>query len=460
MQIKGLTNAAVGEIFVVQGKHNSYGQVNVARQNTDLFIGGILIDPSIRISLGNYVETTRTFPTVFVSDSLIGSFLSPLAEYLFTPNGFEETTDSWLIEAPAPSIIQRQSIFEALHTVIFCLDAMIPIGRGQRELILGDRQTGKTSLGMDTIINQQYENVYCIYVPVGQKASSVLQIFQTLASRNCMAYSSILMASASLSPLQQFLSVYTGNAIAEFFMIQRDLPCFVVFDDLAKHAVSYREIYLLLRRPPGREAYPGEIFYVHSRLLERSAKLLHDGSLGGGSVTSFPIIETQAGDISSYITTNVISITDGQIFLDRPTFLAGQLPAINIGQSVTRVGSSAQEANFKALAAGLKMRVAQYKDKQAFGKLSGGSDLNAETQLILDFGARLIEMTKQVNGRPYSASDILLLASIAESETLLQFKVESITRLITAITTFNSLYPSLTYLLSAETLVTALYLEL
>jgi F-type H+-transporting ATPase subunit alpha len=268
---------------------------------------------------------------------------------------------------------------------------MIPIGLGQRELVVGDRQTGKTSIGVDTIINQKFNSVLAVYVPIGQKASSVLEVFLSLVRRDAIFYLSLLVASASASAVNQFLCSYTGAALAEFFMLLREIPAFLLLDDLSRHAVAYREIYLLLRRPPGREAYPGEIFFVHSRLLERSAKL--STALGGGSVTSFPVIETLAGDVSAYITTNVISITDGQIFLSVDLFLSGIKPAIDVGLSVSRVGSAAQIKAMKQVAGKLKLELAQYREVAAFAQF--GSDLDAATQRLLNRGAQLTELLKQ-----------------------------------------------------------------
>merc|ERR1712061_34048 len=274
--------------------------------------------------------------SILLGDFAIGSILDPIGNFILN-SGRIDAQYPWVIESPAPGIIDRQSVFEPLQTGIISTDSMVPIGLGQRELVVGDRQTGKTSIGVDTILNQKHDSVLSVYVPIGQKAASVLEVFLSLVRRDAVFYLSLLVASASSSAVCQFLCAYTGTALAEFFMLLREIPAFIMLDDLSRHAVAYREIYLLLRRPPGREAYPGEIFFVHSRLLERSAKL--SSSLGGGSVTSFPVVETLAGDVTGYITTNVISITDGQIFLSIDLFLAGIKPAIDVGLSVTRVGS-------------------------------------------------------------------------------------------------------------------------
>jgi F-type H+-transporting ATPase subunit alpha len=299
---------------------------------------------------------------------------------------------------------------------------MVPIGRGQRELIVGDRQTGKTSIGLDTILNQKYEKVFCVYVPIGQKASSILEVFLALVRRDGIFYLSVLYASGSSSALAQFLCAYTGTALSEFFIYLRELPVFLMLDDLSKHAVAYREIYLLLRRPPGREAYPGEIFFVHSRLLERSAKL--SAVLGGGSLTAFPVIETLASDVSAYITTNVISITDGQIFLSQDLFLAGILPAIDLGLSVTRVGSVAQWDGMKLVGGSYKLELAQFAELQSFAGFT--ADLGKETLNRLARGLRLVEMLKQSCGSPISLRGQIGILSLANQELIKDLAINSV----------------------------------
>ena len=299
---------------------------------------------------------------------------------------------------------------------------MIPIGRGQRELILGDRYTGKTSIGIDTILNQKLEKVLCVYASIGQKASAILEVFISLLRRDAIRYLIVLVAPSSSSSASQFLSIYTGSAVSEFFMILRQIPCQILQDDLSKHAVAYREIYLLLRRPPGREAYPGEIFFVHSRLLERSA--LVSESLGGGSITAFPVIETLGGDVSAYITTNVISITDGQIFLSVDLFLSGIQPAIDVGLSVTRVGSAAQWDGMKLVGSQYKLELAQYMELQSFSQFS--SDLGIETKYRLSRGVRLVELLKQVNGSPISLGTQVSLLSITNQDLISSIPQESI----------------------------------
>jgi F-type H+-transporting ATPase subunit alpha len=322
--LQGFLMAFLGELFRVSNS-NSFGLVvNLYRDDTmNLLIGALLLNPEDRLSEGAKVSAMSRLASILLGDFAIGSIIDPLGNLILN-SGRVDVQYRWVIESPAPGIIDRQSLFEPLQTGVLSIDSMVPLGRGQRELIVGDRQTGKTSIGVDTILNQKYENVLSVYLPLGQKASSILQVFLALVRRDAVFYLSLLVASASSSAVCQFLCAYTGAALSEFFMLVGELPSFLMLDDL----------------PPGREAYPGEIFFVHSRLLERSAKL--SASLGGGSVTAFPVIETLAGDVSAYITTNVISITDGQIFLSIDLFLAGIKPAIDVGLSVTRVGSAAQ----------------------------------------------------------------------------------------------------------------------
>merc|ERR1739838_187220 len=301
-----------------------------------------------------------------------------------------QTTDSRLLESPAPGIIARRSVYEPMQTGITAIDSMIPIGRGQRELIIGDRQTGKTAIAIDTIINQKGEDVICVYVAIGQKASTVAQVVGTLEDKGALDYTVIVAANASDPATLQYLAPYTGASIAEYFMY-KGKATLVIYDDLSKQAQAYRQVSLLLRRPPGREAYPGDVFYLHSRLLERAAKL--NDKLGGGSMTAIPIIETQAGDVSAYIPTNVISITDGQIFLETELFFKGIRPAINVGLSVSRVGSAAQTKAMKQVAGSMKLELAQYREVAAFAQF--GSDLDATTRQLLNRGVRLTELLKQ-----------------------------------------------------------------
>jgi F-type H+-transporting ATPase subunit alpha len=311
---------------------------------------------------------------------------------------------------------------------------MVPVGRGQRELILGDRYTGKTSIGVDFILNQRYEKSVCVYAAIGQKASSILEVFLSLIARGALDYIVVLVASSSVSSVSQYLSGYTGCAICDFFMLVRQLGSLLFLDDLSKHAVAYREIYLLLRRPPGREAYPGEIFFVHSRLLERSALL--SASLGGGSSTALPVIETLGGDVSAYITTNVISITDGQLFLSVDLFLSGIRPAIDVGLSVTRVGSAAQWDGMKLVGGSYKLQLAQYAELQSFSQFSG--DLGSDTKARLLSGASLVELFKQVNGSPLSLSYQLSLLSVVSQSILEYLSLDRITFFVSYATSVPS----------------------
>lgn len=370
--------------------------VNLARdQGSHLTLGALLFDPTSKISEGARVSAQQRLVSVFLGDYIIGSVIDSIGNILLTL-GPANPEYGWVIESPAPGIIDRQSVFEPLQTGILSIDALIPVGLGQRELVVGDRQTGKTSIGLDTILNQKYESVLSVYTPIGQKSSSSLEAFTSLVRRDSIFYLSMCIATASSSSVCQFICPYTGMSCAEFFMFLREVPSFIMIDDLSRHSVAYREIYLLLRRPPGREAYPGEIFFVHSRLLERSAKL--SISLGGGSVSAFPVVETLAGDVSAYITTNVISITDGQLFLSIDLFLAGINPAIDIGLSVTRVGSSAQWSGMKMVAGSYKLELAQFAELQSFSQFA--ADLGEETKQKLYKGSCLVEMIKQFCGSP------------------------------------------------------------
>ena len=369
--LQGFFQAFVGELFCVlalgSSISNQYGLViNLSRDDTiKIEIGGIFLNPTSRVSSGSKVKGLGCLASLVLGDFAIGSILDPIGIIILNLNsGRIDAKSSWLIENPAPSIIARQSVFEPLQTGILAIDALIPIGRGQRQLVVGDRQTGKTSIGLDTILNQRYEKVFCVYLPIGQKASSIFDVLNLLVTKDALFYTTLLCATASSSPLAIYLSAYTGDALSEFFMYLRELPTFLMLDGLSKHAMAYREIYLLLGRPPGREAYPGEIFFVHSRLLERSAKL--SVKLGGGSMTAFPVIETLAQDVSAYITTNVISITDGQIFLSSSLFLSGTKPAIDLGLSVSRVGSTAQWQRIKILGTNYKLELGQFRELQAF----------------------------------------------------------------------------------------------
>jgi F-type H+-transporting ATPase subunit alpha len=425
ISLQGFLTAFVGEVFEINVIHSGIKigvVVNLHRDETmNLTLGALLLDPSMRVSEGSSVRGLSRLASILLGDFVIGSILDPIGNIILNSSTVEAQYP-WVIESPAPGIIDRQSVFESLQTGILSVDAMVPIGRGQRELIVGDRQTGKTAIGVDTILNQRLEQVFCVYLPIGSKCSSILEVFLTLVSRECIGYSSLLVASASSSACAQYLSAYTGAALSEFFCIVGQLASFLMYDDLSRHAVSYREIYLLLRRPPGREAYPGEIFFVHSRLLERGSKL--STNLGGGSVTCFPVIETLAADVSAYITTNVISITDGQIFLSTDLFLSGIKPSIDVGLSVTRVGSSAQWNGMKLVAGSYKLELAQFVELQAFSQFA--SDLGAETKQKLDRGKRLVNILVQPCGDPIRLSSQLMILSIANQDIVKQIPVECI----------------------------------
>jgi len=392
---------------------NSFGLVvNLYRDDTmNLLIGALLLNPENRLGQGCCVNAMSRLATIILGDFAIGSILDPVGNLIFN-SGRIDVKCPWIVESPAPGIIDRQSVSEPLQTGVISIDSMVPIGRGQRELIVGDRQTGKTSIGVDTILNQKYEKLFCVYLPIGQKASSILEVFLALIRRDAVFYLSVLYASASSSAVCQFLSAYTGSALSEFFMITGELPSVLIFDDLSRHAMAYREIYLLLRRPPGREAYPGEIFFVHSRLLERSAKLSYN--LGGGSLTSFPVIETLGGDVSGFITTNVISITDGQIFLSIDLFLGGIKPAIDVGLSVTRVGSAAQWYGMKLVAGSYKLELAQFVELQSFSQFA--ADLGEQTTYRLARGQSLVEMLKQFCGSPMNLMTQVGILSLANQD--------------------------------------------
>lgn len=424
--LQGFLIAFVGEVFRICStglSESSFGLVvNLYRDETmNLLIGGLLFNPEARISEGAKVNGMSRLATMLLGDFAIGSILDPIGNFILNQDRIDAQY-RWVIESPAPGIIDRQSVFEPLQTGILSVDSMVPIGRGQRELVIGDRQTGKTSIGVDTILNQKFEKVFCCYLPIGQKASSVLEVYLALVRRDAAFYLSMVVAAATASAVCQYLAAYSGAAICEFFMLVRELPAFLMIDDLSRHAVAYREIYLLLRRPPGREGYPGEIFFVHSRLLERSAKL--STNLGGGSVTSFPVIETLAGDVSAYISTNVISITDGQIFLSADLFLSGIKPAIDVGLSVTRVGSAAQWDGMKLVASSYKLEIAQFVELQAFSQFA--SDLGEETKARLARGRRLVEMLKQFTGAPMSLMSQVGILSMAGQDLIKDLAVEDI----------------------------------
>ncbi|MBE9169210.1 F0F1 ATP synthase subunit alpha [Pleurocapsales cyanobacterium LEGE 06147] len=393
-RIYGLEQAMAGELVEFED-----GTVGIALNLEEDNVGAVLMGDGFGIQEGSTVKTTGKIASVPVGEALIGRVVDALARPI-DGKGDINTNETRLIESPAPGIIARKSVCEPLQTGITAIDAMIPIGRGQRELIIGDRQTGKTAVAVDTIINQKEEDVICVYVAIGQKASTVAQVIDTLQGKGALDYTVIVAANANEPATLQYLAPYTGATIAEYFMY-KGKHTLVIYDDLTKQAQAYRQMSLLLRRPPGREAYPGDVFYLHSRLLERAAKL--NDELGGGSMTALPIIETQAGDVSAYIPTNVISITDGQIFLSSDLFNAGFRPAINAGISVSRVGSAAQTKAMKQVAGKLKLELAQFAELEAFSQFA--SDLDAATQAQLARGQRLRQVLKQPQNSPLSVAE-------------------------------------------------------
>ena len=388
-RVYGLEQVMAGELVQFED-----GTEGIALNLEDDNVGAVLMGEGRGIQEGSTVKATGKIASVPVGDAMLGRVVNPLGLPI-DGKGDIATTETRLIESMAPGIIQRKSVHEPMQTGITAIDAMIPIGRGQRELIIGDRQTGKTAIAIDTIINQKGEDVVCVYVAVGQKAASVANVVEVLREKGALDYTIVVAANASESAALQYLAPYTGAAIAESFMY-KGKATLVIYDDLTKQAQAYRQMSLLLRRPPGREAYPGDVFYCHSRLLERAAKL--SDAMGKGSMTALPIIETQAGDVSAYIPTNVISITDGQVFLSSDLFNSGLRPAINVGISVSRVGGAAQTKAIKKIAGTLKLELAQFDELAAFSQFA--SDLDAATQQQLARGKRLREILKQPQFSP------------------------------------------------------------
>ena len=393
-RIYGLEKVMSGELLEFAD-----GTVGIALNLETKNVGAVLMGEGRGIQEGSSVRATGKIAQVPVGEKYLGRVVNALAVPI-DGKGDIPTSENRLIESMAPGIISRRSVHEPLQTGILAIDSMIPIGRGQRELIIGDRQTGKTAIAVDTILNQKGKDVVCVYVAIGQKASSITQVLNVLTDNNAMDYTIIVSATADSPATLQYLAPYTGAALAEFFMYT-GRATLIIYDDLTKQAQAYREMSLLLRRPPGREAYPGDVFYLHSRLLERAAKL--SDALGAGSMTALPVVETQEGDVSAYIPTNVISITDGQIFLSADLFNSGLRPAINVGISVSRVGSAAQIKAMKAVAGKLKLELAQFAELEAFSQFA--SDLDQATQNQLARGSRLRELLKQAQGAPLSVAD-------------------------------------------------------
>ncbi|MGH7260266.1 MAG: F0F1 ATP synthase subunit alpha [Nitrospiraceae bacterium] len=393
-KVYGLDGAMAGEMLEFPG--NLFGiALNLEEDN----VGVVLMGDDTGIKEGDPVKRTGRIAEIPVGEALMGRVVNAIGQPV-DGKGPIKATQTSRIEVVAPGVVTRQSVREPLQTGIKAIDAMIPIGRGQRELIIGDRQTGKTAIAVDTIINQKGLGVFCIYVAVGQKRSTVARVVKTLEENHAMEYSMVVAATASDPAPMQFLAPFAGAAIGEYFR-DNGKHALIIYDDLSKHAVAYRQLSLLLRRPPGREAYPGDVFYLHSRLLERAAKL--SDKLGGGSLTALPIIETQAGDVSAYIPTNVISITDGQIYLGSDLFYSGIRPAINVGLSVSRVGGSAQIKTMKQVAGTLRLDLAQYREMAAFAQF--GSELDKATQAQLSRGVRMVELLKQGQYKPMPVAD-------------------------------------------------------
>ena len=401
-RVYGLDDCMAGELLEFPG-----GELGIALNLEESNVGVVLCGEGEHIKEGDIVKRTTRIASVPVGKGLLGRVVDALGRPLDN-KGPIVAKEIRPIEFKAPGVLVRQSVKEPLQTGIKAIDGMIPIGRGQRELIIGDRQTGKTAVVVDTILNQKGKDVYCIYVATGQKSSSVLSVMKTLEERGAMEYTTIVSAPADVAATMQYLSPYTGAAIGEYYLYN-GMHALVIYDDLTKHAAAYRELSLLLRRPPGREAFPGDVFYLHSRLLERAAKLRDD--LKGGSLTALPIIETQAGDVSGYIPTNVISITDGQIYLESDLFFSGVRPAINVGLSVSRVGGNAQTKAMKKVAGKLRLELAQYRELAAF--MQFGSDMDKSTRDQLNRGSRLVEVLKQGQYVPMTLSQEVSIIYVA-----------------------------------------------
>ena len=423
--IYGIEHAMYGEIVIFE--NGVKGMVQDIKRDQ---IGCIVLGKDTGIKEGTKVTRTKKKAGVPVGDAYLGRVINALGAPI-DGKGEIPADDYRAIEQEAPSIVDRQSVNQPLETGILAIDSMFPIGRGQRELIIGDRQTGKTSIAVDTILNQRGKDVICIYVAIGQKASTVAKLVNTLTKNDAMDYSVVLSATASDSASLQYIAPYAGTALAEYFMY-KGKDVLIIYDDLSKHAVAYRALSLLLERSPGREAYPGDVFYLHSRLLERSSKL--NDKLGGGSITALPIIETQAGDVSAYIPTNVISITDGQIFLETELFHSGIMPAVNPGISVSRVGGDAQIKAMKKVAGTLKLIYSQYRELQSFAQF--GSDLDADTKARLEQGARIVEVLKQSQNAPVPVEKQVAILYAVTKGILEKVKVEDVNAYETGLYTY------------------------
>ena len=429
--VHGLSKAMEGELL--DFGNDIYGLVQNLEQDD---VGAVVFGGETEIKEGTTVKRTGRIIEVPVGEAMIGRVVDALGRPI-DGKGEIKTTQTRPVEFKAPGIADRQPVTEPLQTGIKAIDGMVPIGRGQRELIIGDRGIGKTAIAVDTIINQKGQNCICVYVAIGQKASTIAQVVKTLEDHGAMEYSIIVVASASDSAPLQYLAPYAGCAIAEYFMFKKDENghgghCLCVYDDLTKHAAAYRSMSLLLRRPPGREAYPGDVFYLHSRLLERAVKL--NDELGGGSITALPIIETLAGDVSAYIPTNVISITDGQIMLNTDQFYSGNRPAVDVGLSVSRVGGAAQIKAMKQVAGSMRLDLAQYRELAAFSKF--GSDLDKSTKEQLDRGARMVETLKQPQYSPLAVEDQVMVIFTAVKGFLADITVDKVVKFQSDFLTF------------------------
>jgi len=404
-RIYGLDDAMVGE--VLQFQNQILGEVFNLEEDC---VGAVIYGDYTQVKEGSDVMTTGQLMSVPVGDQVLGRIVNPLCEVIDGGPSITTSTRRF-IESEAPDIAHRQPVKQPLQTGLKSIDSMIPIGRGQRELIIGDRKTGKTAIALDTIINQKGQDIVCVYVGIGQRASAIAEVAETLRRHGAMDYTVIIAATAADSAPVQYVAPYVGCAVAEYFMYDKHRDTLCIYDDLSKHATAYRQLSLLLRRPPGREAYPGDIFYLHSRLLERSAKLSE--SLGGGSLTALPIVETLEGQISAYIPTNVISITDGQIYLQRDLFHAGIRPAIDVGISVSRVGGDAQVAAMKKVAGKLRLDLASFRELQNFARM--GTDLDPASQAQLDRGSRMVELLKQPQFAPLSVGEQVITIYIGSA---------------------------------------------
>ncbi|HEY9062589.1 MAG TPA: F0F1 ATP synthase subunit alpha [Pseudobacteroides sp.] len=431
-RIYGLEGCMYGELLEFENGIRGMA-LNLEEDN----VGCVLLGDAEGIKEGTSVKRTGTTVQVPVGKELIGRVVNPLG-YPLDGKGEIKTTKFRPLEYLAPGVVHRKSVNTPLQTGYMAIDAMIPIGRGQRELIIGDRQTGKTAIAIDTIINQKGKNVICIYVAIGQKASTIAGIINTLEQFGAMEYTIVVSSTASEMATVQYIAPYAGCAMAEEFMYNDHRDVLIIYDDLSKHAVAYRAMSLLLRRPPGREAYPGDVFYLHSRLLERSARLSDE--LGGGSITALPIIETQAGDVSAYIPTNVISITDGQIFLESELFFSGQRPALNVGISVSRVGGAAQIKAMKKVAGPLRINLAQYRELAVFAQF--GSDLDKATREKLMQGERLMETLKQPQYSPIPVEHQVIMLYVASNKYLMDIEVKEVRKFNTELIKFmDEKYP-------------------